>query len=40
MSLLEEYSSEKFNKVQEKENLIDKYEDKLGTYLMRCPPIR
>lgn len=35
MSLLEEYSSEKFNKVQEKENLIDKYEDKLGTYLMQ-----
>lgn len=35
MSLLEEYSSERFNKVQEKENLIDKYEDKLGTYLMQ-----
>lgn len=35
MSLLGEYSEEKYNKVQEKENLIDKYEDKLGTYLMQ-----
>lgn len=35
MSLMEEFSAEKFNKVQEKENLIDKYEDKLGTYLMQ-----
>lgn len=31
--LLEEYSEEKFNEIQEKENLIDKYEDKLGNYL-------
>lgn len=35
LSLLKEYSEEKFNKVQEKENLIDKYEDRLGTYLMQ-----
>lgn len=35
MSILENYSVEKFNKVQEKENLIDKYEDKLGTFLMQ-----
>ncbi len=35
MSLIEDYSKDKYNKVQEKENLIDKYEDKLGTYLMQ-----
>lgn len=35
MSILGEYSQDKFNKVQEKENLIDKYEDKLGTFLMQ-----
>lgn len=35
ISLVEDYSREKFAKVQEKENLIDKYEDKLGTYLMQ-----
>lgn len=34
-SLLEDYSEEKYRKVQEKENIIDKYEDKLGTYLMQ-----
>ena len=34
-SLLSDYSENKYNKVQEKENLIDKYEDKLGTYLMQ-----
>lgn len=34
-SLLEDYSEEKYKKVQEKENIIDKYEDKLGTYLMQ-----
>jgi phosphate:Na+ symporter len=33
--LLSSFSEEKFNKVQEKENLIDQYEDKLGTYLMQ-----
>ncbi len=33
--LLEEYSENKFHKVQEKEDLIDQYEDKLGTYLMQ-----
>ena len=35
LNLLTNYSQEKYNKVQEKENLIDKYEDKLGTYLMQ-----
>ena len=35
MGLLTEYSEEQYHKVQEKENLIDKYEDKLGTYLMQ-----
>ncbi|MCM1283938.1 MAG: Na/Pi cotransporter family protein [Muribaculaceae bacterium] len=35
LSLLEDYSEDKYRKVQEKENLIDKYEDKLGTYLMQ-----
>lgn len=35
VALLDEYSEEKFTKVQEKENLIDKYEDRLGTYLMQ-----
>lgn len=45
LSLLGDYSQDKYNKVQEKENLIDKYEDKLGTYLMqltdrRCLPSR
>ena len=33
--LLSDFSEAKFNKIQEKENLIDKYEDKLGTYLMQ-----
>lgn len=35
LSLLENFSKDKYNKVQEKENLIDKYEDKLGTYMMQ-----
>ena len=35
LGLLTEYSDEQYNKIQEKENLIDKYEDKLGTYLMQ-----
>lgn len=35
MALLDEYSEEQYNKVQEKENLIDKYEDKVGNYLMQ-----
>ena len=33
--LLTEYDESKYNKVQEKEDLIDKYEDKVGTYLMQ-----
>ena len=36
IGMLYEYSAEKYQKVQEKENLIDKYEDKLGTYLMQA----
>jgi phosphate:Na+ symporter len=35
MELLDNYSEERYAKVHEKENLIDKYEDKLGTYLMQ-----
>lgn len=35
MGLLDNYADERYQKVQEKENLIDKYEDKLGTYLMQ-----
>lgn len=33
--LFEEFTDERFEKVQEKENIVDKYEDKLGTYLMQ-----
>lgn len=33
--LLDNYSDEIYNTIQDKENLIDKYEDKLGTYLMQ-----
>ncbi len=35
ISLLTDYSEKKYEKVQEKENLVDKYEDQLGTYLMQ-----
>lgn len=35
MGLFVNYDEERYNKVQEKENLIDKYEDKLGSYLMQ-----
>ena len=35
LSLMDDYSEDKFNKIQEKESLIDKYEDKVGTYLMQ-----
>lgn len=35
IALMDDYSDEKFAKIQEKENLLDKYEDKLGTYLMK-----
>lgn len=34
IKLLSEYSDDKFQKVQNKESIIDKYEDKVGTYLM------
>ncbi|MCI9377911.1 MAG: Na/Pi cotransporter family protein [Eubacterium sp.] len=33
--LMEQYSQDKFQEILEKENLIDKYEDRLGTYLMQ-----
>ncbi len=36
MNLLHTYSESKYAKVQAKEALIDKYEDKLGTYLMNA----
>ncbi len=35
IALMDDYSDDKFAKIQEKENLLDKYEDKLGTYLMK-----
>lgn len=35
MGLMNDYTEEMYYKVEEKENLIDKYEDKLGTYLMQ-----
>ena len=35
LQLLDSFSDKKYKKVQEKENLIDKYEDKLGTYLLK-----
>ena len=35
MELLTDYSEEKFKKVQITEALVDKYEDRLGTYLIR-----
>lgn len=35
MGLFEDYSNDRYNKVLDKENLIDKYEDKLGSYLMQ-----
>lgn len=34
-ALMGSYSKEKYQKIQEKEDLIDTYEDKLGTYLMQ-----
>ena len=35
LQLLDQYSEKKWKKVQQKENVIDKYEDKLGTYLLK-----
>ena len=35
MNLLNQYQQDKFDKVQRKEDLIDKYETKLGAYLMK-----
>lgn len=37
--LMEDYSVEKFNLIQEKETVIDKYEDKLDTYMMKITAI-
>ncbi len=34
LNLIQEFSEKKFNKVQRKEDLIDKYESKLGSYLV------
>lgn len=34
-ALMESYSGEKYQKIQDKEILIDTYEDRLGTYLMQ-----
>lgn len=35
LNLLNDYQQDKFDKVQRKENLIDKYESRLGDYLMK-----
>ena len=35
MNLLNEYQQSKFDKVQRKEDLIDKYESRLGDYLIK-----
>lgn len=35
IGLLDDYDDDRYSKVLEKENLIDKYEDKLGSYLMQ-----
>ena len=35
LNLMYNYTDEKYKVIQEKENVIDKYEDKLGTYLMK-----
>ncbi len=35
MNLLDDYQEDKYQKVLEKENLIDKYEHELGTYLVK-----
>lgn len=35
ITLLDEYSQEGFDKVQKTEDIIDRYEDKLGTYLVK-----
>ncbi|MBQ9341965.1 MAG: Na/Pi cotransporter family protein [Lachnospiraceae bacterium] len=35
MDLLTQFSEERMTKLEKKENIIDKYEDKIGTYLMQ-----
>ena len=37
--LLDDYSVEKYNIIQEKETIIDKYEDKLDTYMMKITAV-
>jgi len=39
MSLLAEFDPKRFDKVQRKEDVIDKYEDKLGTYLVKLTAV-
>ena len=39
ISLLTEYEDKKFEKVERKEAIIDKYEDKLGTYLVKLTAV-
>lgn len=39
VSLLTEYDPKRFEKVQRKEDIIDKYEDKLGTYLVKLTAV-
>ncbi len=34
-ALLHDYSDERFQRIQEKEDVVDRYEDKLGTYLVK-----
>ncbi len=35
LDLLDDYSDDKYKKIQDKESVVDSYEDKLGTYLVR-----
>ena len=37
--LMDDYSVEKYNIIQEKETIIDKYEDKLDTYMMKITAV-
>lgn len=39
ISLLSEYEDKKFDKIERKEAVIDKYEDKLGTYLVKLTAV-
>lgn len=35
LALLDSYSDEKYQQIQDKESVVDRYEDKLGTYLVK-----